>query len=428
MPNIEEGYLSSLLENVTRHIMANEPEIAAFMHNSSTFIHNSDLLDPARSYELGRLEARISTIPLLADLEQRLRQDERLHNLTVKFKKYRGIPEVEELHTAWHISPIHIAKEIIRDYIYEYSNAPAIKSLEQRMEDNLLWCLNTGMTKIAFQAFLPYLDTPVAEIAGGFKIEPGPHTNQSIFTWGLAHPSPHFAIVTKDIEKPIIESINTGIDPGEVLSDIESLVIALRLLKKGYFIWEATRIIQAGPGYIAGPLGALLPRLPASPFIWTEDYLLNNSDLGLLRELLAYVLVARAPNCYDVSLTRLSDGITRLSAQDALLDYCISMENFFGGGEGAAASYKLGMRCARFMEESINERTPIKANVVNAWNIRSGLVHGGNDAAIEETATFLEDYLRKSHMKLARQYRDTGQIPTTKQFRKQLDDSLLGVE
>jgi len=83
--------------------------------------------------------------------------------------------------------------------------------------------------------------------------------------------------------------------------------------------------------------------------------------------------------------------------RDSFLDIMICLENLFLKGTQQELSYKLSMRIAHLLGETVEERAKIFQFIKDAYRRRSGIVHGGDIRNLNEEYLFrVRDIARKS--------------------------------
>jgi hypothetical protein len=108
----------------------------------------------------------------------------------------------------------------------------------------------------------------------------------------------------------------------------------------------------------------------------------------------------------------------RIRPDDALLDFLIAMEAIYGDSSGAIG-YKIGMRCAAFLESDISQRLKITELINQSYDKRSALVHGGKKAAKGQMADVnpsLLNYVQQSFHKIVDRILRNEGVPNGQDF------------
>lgn len=103
--------------------------------------------------------------------------------------------------------------------------------------------------------------------------------------------------------------------------------------------------------------------------------------------------------------------------QDRVLDIVIALESLYLSNEPEKTTfrYKLAMRCAAYIGEDYEEREKVRRTVLRAYDLRSGIVHGGKETKkkkatrqeaeteLEQIFPTIEGYLRTSLVEALRE-------------------------
>lgn len=110
---------------------------------------------------------------------------------------------------------------------------------------------------------------------------------------------------------------------------------------------------------------------------------------------------ARPPGGLDVALSRHQLMKDQPRASDRVLDQAIILEALFlKGGEKQELSYRLALRAAHFVGETLAERQEVNATVKAAYNLRSKIAHGDKpDARDNKVQAALDGVVRAALIK-----------------------------
>jgi hypothetical protein len=168
--------------------------------------------------------------------------------------------------------------------------------------------------------------------------------------------------------------VNQMADINAATANFNEVITALRLLKEGRVERQKTYIRSERPGQLRSPggsIGSINKRYPIS-----QTYTLFEADVPALKEILTAIKSGKIPLRLQTAVDRVNFAAERDRADDKLLDLLIAMEALFGDSQGAIG-YKIGLRCAVFVENDYEERKRISELINDAYSRRSALVHGG---------------------------------------------------
>ena len=156
----------------------------------------------------------------------------------------------------------------------------------------------------------------------------------------------------------------------------EEACSALKVYKKGD-IWHDLMLnaLTSWHPSRTSVIGGLwnLSRVP-----W-EGYALSNEDATGFRKFWKRWGKAEHWQDLEVAVRRFSMGCERLLPEDALLDYVIALEALLLPGADGEYRYRLTLRGAALAGKGPLDRVAAKRNLRQAYDIRSSIVHGGED-------------------------------------------------
>ena len=112
----------------------------------------------------------------------------------------------------------------------------------------------------------------------------------------------------------------------------------------------------------------------------------------------------------QVAIQRLGQGLMRRRIGDKAVELSIALETLLGDGGNNEMTHKIKTRCARFLGGSNDERRVIHDLVSKTYDIRSKLIHNGQDVSksqqiagakvspqsvIDQTAKVCADVIKK---------------------------------
>jgi hypothetical protein len=188
---------------------------------------------------------------------------------------------------------------------------------------------------------------------------------------------------------------------------IRSAVLGLRLLKSDHI--EANIILGVTTRGQEKQTGltieeTIMPRL-------AYDYRLRIDELSEFKSLVERVLkvdlTLRKP--LQIALNRFNRSYNEIESEDKLIDFMISFEALFLGGEKTRAQHAvIPVACAMLLGKSEKERQEIKSLLSQAYTIRSAVVHGldyekklaSMKLTLDQLVANVEDILRASLRRL----------------------------
>ena len=285
----------------------------------------------------------------------------------------------------------------------------------------------------------------------GIHIKPAPDTFQQLLS------DPHLAgntfwddpskaaaawiaeipFLDRTINEVLKDGQNQEFEVAEMLGDM----FAIKTERIAYCFVTALRLFREGlvtPGPIAIPSSAGDKPIWMSPdwlniasddycFDEPAKYVLTQEDIPEINNIFVSVLkwVFDTKHSFiGVALNRFHSAYSG-EAEEKIIDQMIAFEALYLG-DMQELKYKLAMRTAFFIGES-KERKDIYTDMLDAYKLRSNIVHGSDKVKIESIKAILpktENYLRRSIRKMLLLLSD---IPKSEENRqKWLDDMILG--
>ena len=216
--------------------------------------------------------------------------------------------------------------------------------------------------------------------------------------------------------------------PGDIFSQLSKkfnlIVESLRLMKPGrvdreniYWRWDK-------PGQLGNrELGSSGRARPKPPIV--NSYSLENDDLPALERI--YKSLSKQPEIHRIARQRFNEATQRADPEDTIIDLCIALEALLSEGSGSL-SYKLGMRAAILVGNTIEEKRYIVNLISDAYSMRSAFVHGNSSTTSQKLKLSLSD-LSKEFLETSRRTLKAAleyQINNKKTINpKDIDDMLL---
>lgn len=328
------------------------------------------------------------------------------------------------------LQPHNVALHATHEYLGQLHSLHHDESIARSVAVNLIESLNERTVEVTLFTVLRGLrcDFPIARLSGDLVLR----TLTEEQAEDLVDRFPH--LVENDnlpLNRCLLEwktraSITDPpgddfIKAGERFADV---VTALRLLKKGRVEVEHTyrRLdhrgqIDMGGGYA----GHMNKRYPIS-----RTYDLAEREVADLKELLRAVVSGKVPMRLRTAIDRVDFAAERNRPEDRLVDAITAIEALFGDGSGGI-EYKIGLRCAVFVEDDPSRREGIRDLVKVAYKRRSAVVHGGrrsNTADGDKDERLVEELLaliRRGVSRMAGAVLKGNTIPGP----KEIDDLIL---
>ncbi len=201
------------------------------------------------------------------------------------------------------------------------------------------------------------------------------------------------------------------------------LVALMKILKAGSVSYSTIWIRPLSWTGMSFGSGRMFPRQTHTG----KPYTLKASDLTDLRDYWRQAdrFIGKEPPFWIIALQRFSDGVDRLRADEALVDYWIACESLFGDDvEMGELTYKLSLRIARFLGESPTERATLREAAKEAYRGRGLLLHGSRKldmGRLTSQASTMEDITRRAlrkHLLVA--------FPSREDVIARIENSVLG--
>lgn len=198
----------------------------------------------------------------------------------------------------------------------------------------------------------------------------------------------HFLMTHKPMIAEIrFEFSSAGFPPSDIGSRVSSkfnnLVTAMRLIKPGRIelsgIWERREHLGQ-LAYLESKQGHRMD----GKFFLAPLYRLDEVDVAKLSKYFTFIEKGVPNDRLQNAINRLEFASTRERMADQVLDLFIALETLFGD-ESGAIGYKIGMRCAKFVEKDHKARKELNETISNFFKKRHDIVHGGTKATKELT-------------------------------------------
>jgi hypothetical protein len=196
---------------------------------------------------------------------------------------------------------------------------------------------------------------------------------------------------------------------------MQNVVLALRLLKKGYISGNYTYYIQYSETgrQLSSWVMEEAPRIHHGG--WAFGYHLDLREISSLKEMIEKVQAADLASRHNLSIAvkRFQHAYEEADDEDRLVDYMIAFEALFLKGEkgGASLGIVIAIACASLLGDNDQDREDMRTTLMEAYRIRNCIVHGsgydrlaGNGEnyfdILPDLVSKVEDYLRAAIRKL----------------------------
>jgi hypothetical protein len=225
------------------------------------------------------------------------------------------------------------------------------------------------------------------------------------------------------------------IDPQEwnkARDELETTMSALRILKSGGVVNRLYELRVLG-WHVGGPLGSssnpFIPEVGTGP-----TYKLAKEEKLELTQIIEALSRLKSEKALQVAVRRLNYACIRgdIRPEDKILDCMIGFESLFLG-PSSELGYRLSLRAAILLAESVVERRQIQSEMYLYYRLRSNIIHGYNERAIEsllrksetdldQVASRLQNLLRESIKKFICAFEEAKDHPT---IIKEIDQRIL---
>jgi Apea-like HEPN len=108
-------------------------------------------------------------------------------------------------------------------------------------------------------------------------------------------------------------------------------------------------------------------------------YQLQNQKIEAVKQTLYHLRHSKGRTKLNTAITRFNNSYARTDTRERLIDLVIALENIFGEettGQTTEVGYRLRMRAARYLGNTVDERQKLRRFFSNLYDLRSKVVHG----------------------------------------------------
>jgi hypothetical protein len=210
------------------------------------------------------------------------------------------------------------------------------------------------------------------------------------FLMGGGEGSRRFAVEVSVVEEDFAKAARAA------RSRADHVVLALRLVQPGSISRGGTYAYQPhAPGSVSS-----VPWFDVDEFgakLSPSTFKLKSEDVPLFRSIYEG-LNRQLSQAAEVAFRRFRLADRREHAADRLIDYWIALESLFAkSGETQELRFKFGLRIAHYVGSSRELRLSWFDKMMDAYNVRSKVVHGeGTTKGIEQASVDAEGALREA--------------------------------
>ncbi len=345
----------------------------------------------------------------------------RFHSVAKFVSELQSDPRYNALPAGYWTQPELIAVKIATDYFRRVSNlgfAPAeadaiaagfLRSLEAKSSLAMCFAVVLGLT-MGFEEHWLTSTVRIRKLSDGDVVD--------YFGGGGCQ----IPISAMSFDMCIME-IHSSVPAGHVACDIHitaqkvfnDITAALLLVKFGCVTWQSM--------WVRGERTGQLPFVEYGSGMSTDalhlpTYSLAKSDIRELQTMFEFLPKAGRCPPLSTAITRVNSAAQRTSVADQIVDLLIALEALFGDGPGAIG-YKVALRCAKFIEDSVESRLRVNDIVRKLFDKRHKIVHGAtsnNGDISPEQVGQLFSVVQKSIQRLREHVLSSGRIPTAKEF------------
>lgn len=185
-----------------------------------------------------------------------------------------------------------------------------------------------------------------------------------------------------EVQYAILNKLHVSISAEEARAASDSIVSALRLLKRGAVGYG---VIHAKPKCYASSFAGFSQLAPTGYRFGGLAYNLQGNDVTEFTKLLKLSESGRKKHKFlDLAMRRLNYAYERRYVEDKLVDYMIGFEALYlKEEERSELSYKLSLRTAVLLGGE-NERKTLFKFMKDAYDLRSKIVHGSTREIFKE--------------------------------------------
>lgn len=326
------------------------------------------------------------------------------------------------------LQPEVMARRLLIDYVTEINQLGYDLSLAEIISKNFIESLERGKSTVVFYTVLRGLESDIEEytFSNSIRIRRLSDTEVANLLAKTATDLAYFddgIPQNRYVAEQIIEQSFKEFPSINVADDyFKNLVTALRLLKPGRVESQVTRTNYPHKGQIV--TSEMMIGQPGG-FPIDKSYSLSQSDVPELQSLFEAIQNKTLPQRLVMAISRINFASERIRPEDQLIDLMIAVEALYGGDGKTDLRYKLGLRCAAYLETTLESRREILSFMKKAYDKRSSLVHGSNSKKGLSTEAVVNELRRIVQVSIKQMIEDVANgrnMPDDDSF----DELLLG--
>ncbi len=312
------------------------------------------------------------------------------------FQEYIQNVDKKSFNSSW-LSTRLTADMLFSEYLWQVNNLKYDEEIASEIAENFIQSITNRIFRVAFYSVLHGVELEVEEIeiAPGLKIK---RLNlQDLSRLVKRNEKLHNDQVPQN--RTIIEytiDCEDGIIPINSTStyrkNFEKVCSALRILKSGYvnfnqLYWYGVKPGQMGDRMFisSGQSFSISPRF--------NQYTLYKREVGDFQRLYKFLNIQQLKGNIQVAIDRINNSYIRTTPDDKLLDLIISLEALLGDNQPGGSTSKLAFRSAMLLGDSLEKRKKLKKVVIDAYSMRSKIVHGGNKKILDRYEILVDEIL-----------------------------------
>lgn len=344
-------------------------------------VHGSTRPDISTIMNMAHLQGRLQFVNSAAEALKADTRYQRIHHENTE--RWDGTP--------WYwLEPEQVVFSILNEYVHQLNGLDYDEQTATQISRRFLHSLERGRSSTVSYTVVRGLECDFErhQFPGGILLRrlTDPETCRLIDNVPALLEDEHLpanrCVLEKAYRVPIADQ---PIDTNSAAVAFDMVVTALRLLREGRVDRQNTYARRENPGELAiVQTGATWHGAKRHPIQGT--YSLSEADLPALDGIVKALNRGAIPRRLQTAVDRVNFAAERDRPDDQLLDVLIAMEALFGDSSGAIG-YKIGMRCAAFVEKEYHKREHIRRAIADAYRTRSALVHGGRRTDASESTT-----------------------------------------
>ncbi len=287
---------------------------------------------------------------------------------------------IDETQIKWNwLNPYLISKDVLTEYLWLVNSLKYDVDAATMVADNFVNFIYNPVSEITFYSILRGVNASFEQVDFCDNVKIRELSFDEVSSLIMQNDSLRNDRVPEN--RVVLEesfAFNYGHFPGDIFSRLSNkfdlIVEALRIIKAGRvdrenLYWRWNKSGQLGNRELVSS-GRARP-IPAI----AKSYSLESDDLVPLER--TYKSLKNRPTAHRIARQRFNEATQRAKPEDIVIDLCIALEALLSGDPGSL-SYKLGMRAAILIGNTLDEKRHIVDLIADAYSFRSAFVHGNS--------------------------------------------------